>query len=666
MIFALIGNQNSGKTTLFNALTGANQHVGNFPGITVAQKVGTITGTSHQVVDLPGIYSLRPYSKEEILTRDFIRKQRPDAIINIVDASNLERNLYLTLQLLTLQVPTVIAVNMMDVLLENGGDLDVDEMEKALGVPVVPISASKNRGLFQLLETLIKTAAAGTLPKRQNVYQDGPVQRCIEKVSAIVKRHKQQDTVSDLFYAVGLIEGEPEIYALLPLMPDEKARVSRYISEMERAAGMDRNSALADSRYRFIESVCGKCLVKGKENRRRRLSAGIDQILISRYLAIPLFAGIMALVLFMTFGLIGAWLSDRMADAVNGFMLLADHWLRIHEISPPLRRLVVEGVFAGVGSVLRFLPLIVTLFFFLSVLEDSGYMARVAFILDRPMRWLGLSGKSIVPMLIGFGCSVPAVMATRTLSTRRDRSLTILLLPFMSCSAKLPIYSLFAAAFFPGWEPAVMAALYLGGIFMGILAALVMKKTVLTGQRDPFVMELPDYRFPTARSTFLLMWEKAKDFMKRAFTVVFLSSVLIWFLRSFDLRLRMVENSAQSILASMGRWAAPIFTPLGFGDWRMVTALICGFTAKEAVVSTFSVILGVTTQTLPTALRQLFTPAAAASFLTFCLLYTPCVAAVAALRRELGSARKTVVVILLQCAVAWLAAFIVYRVGTYF
>ena len=666
MIFALAGNQNCGKTTLFNALTGSNQHVGNFPGVTVDQKVGTIRGTDHQVVDLPGIYSIRPYTQEEIVTRDFILNSKPDAIINIVDATNIERNLYLTLQLLSLKIPTVIALNMMDELTGNGGSIDVKKMSQALGVPVVPISAVKNQGISELVDILLSTAQNRVLPKVQDFCPDGPVHRCIHAVCHIIEDHAQRARISRRFAATKLIEGEADFFNLLQLSQNEKELIEHSIIEMEADTGLDRNAALADMRYNFIDSVCAGCVKKASESKEHRRSVEIDRVLTNRYLAIPLFIAIMGLVFFLTFNVVGAFLSDVMEYAVDGLTMLADRALTAYDINPVVHSLIIDGIFAGVGSVLSFLPLIVTLFFFLSILEDSGYMARVAFVMDKLLRKIGLSGRSFVPMLIGFGCSVPAIMATRTLSSNRDRKMTILLTPFMSCSAKIPIYTLFAAAFFPGKELPVMILLYFGGMAVGILMALVLKTTMFRGNPVPFVMELPNYRFPSAKSVLLLMWEKAKDFLTRAFTVIFMATVIIWFLQSFDLKLNVVSDGTQSILARLGQLVAPLFAPLGFGDWRMVTALVSGFTAKEAVVSTFGVILGVSAEQLQVALHSLFTPLSAASFLTFCLLYTPCVAAVATIRRELGSKWKTVAVVIAQCLVAWLAALLVYQIGGFF
>lgn len=663
MIFALAGNQNCGKTTLFNALTGANQHVGNFPGVTVDQKNGTIKGTNHQVVDLPGIYSIRPYSQEEIVTRDFILNEKPDAIINIVDATNLERNLYLTLQLLTLRVPTVIALNMMDELRGNGGSVDVKKMMDALGVPVVPISAVKKQGISELVEILLKTAKEKQLPKVLDFCPDGPVHRCIHAVSHIIEDHATNVDISRRFCAMKLIEGEQEFVDLLQLSQNEIELIEHSVIEMENDRGLDRNAALADMRYNFIEKVCRDCLVRAQESKEHRRSVHIDRILTNRYLAIPVFVAIMGLVFYLTFNVFGAWFSDLLAYSIDGLTMLADDLLTRYGLNPVVHSLIIDGIFAGVGSVLSFLPVIVVLFFFLSMLEDSGYMARVAFVMDKLLRKIGLSGRSFVPMLIGFGCSVPGIMATRTLSSNRDRKMTIMLTPYMSCSAKVPIYSVFAAAFFPGRELPVMIALYFGGMAVGVLVALVLNKTSFRGEPVPFVMELPNYRLPSARSVLLLMWEKAKDFLQRAFTVIFVATVLIWFLQTFDVRFNVVSDSADSILAAIGRLVAPIFAPLGFGDWRMVTALVSGFTAKEAVVSTFGVILGVGTEHLSAALHSIFGVASACSFLAFCLLYTPCVAAVAAIRRELNSGWKAFGVVVLQCVVAWIVAFVVYRIG---
>ena len=664
MIFALVGNQNCGKTTLFNALTGSNQHVGNFPGVTVDQKVGEVKGAPNcSVVDLPGIYSIRPYSQEEIVTRDFVLGGKPDGIINIVDATNIERNLYLTLQLLELRIPTVVALNMMDELTGNGGSVDIQKMSKALGVPVVPISAAKNEGVSELTRQFVRVAKERILPKVMDFCPVGPVHRCIHAVSHLIEDHAQRAGISPRFCATKLIEGDESFLEMLELRQNERELLEHSVIEMEHDSGMDRNAALAAMRYDFIEKVAAESVVKAHESREHRRSMRIDAVLTNRYAAIPLFLGIMFLVFYLTFHVVGAWLSDLLSLGIDGVTALVDRGLTAYGINPVVHSLIVDGVFAGVGSVLSFLPLIVVLFFFLSVLEDTGYMARVAFVMDKLLRKIGLSGRSFVPMLIGFGCSVPAIMATRTLSSDRDRKMTILLTPYMSCSAKIPIYAVFSAAFFPKYAAFVMIGLYALGIVLGILVALVLKGTLFQGKPVPFVMELPNYRFPSPRNVAILLWEKAWDFIRRAFTVIFTATILIWFLQTFDLRLNVVSNSADSILALVGRWIAPVFQPLGFGDWRAVTALISGFTAKEAVISTLGVLLGVGMDNLGPALGTLFTPLAAGSFLIFTLLYTPCVAAVATIRRELGSKLQTLGVVVMQCVVAWLAAGIFYQLG---
>ncbi|MEI3060584.1 MAG: ferrous iron transport protein B [Oscillospiraceae bacterium] len=569
MIFALVGNQNCGKTTLFNALTGSNQHVGNFPGVTVDQKVGEVKGAPNcSVVDLPGIYSIRPYSQEEIVTRDFVLGGKPDGIINIVDATNIERNLYLTLQLLELRIPTVVALNMMDELTGNGGSVDIQKMSKALGVPVVPISAAKNEGVSELTRQFVRVAKERILPKVMDFCPVGPVHRCIHAVSHLIEDHAQRAGVSPRFCATKLIEGDESFLEMLELRQNERELLEHSIIEMEHDSGMDRNAALAAMRYDFIEKVAAESVVKAHESREHRRSMRIDAVLTNRYAAIPLFLGIMFLVFYLTFHVVGAWLSDLLSLGIDGVTALVDRGLTAYGINPVVHSLIVDGVFAGVGSVLSFLPLIVVLFFFLSVLEDTGYMARVAFVMDKLLRKIGLSGRSFVPMLIGFGCSVPAIMATRTLSSDRDRKMTILLTPYMSCSAKIPIYAVFSAAFFPKYAAFVMIGLYALGIVLGILVALVLKGTLFQGKPVPFVMELPNYRFPSPRNVAILLWEKAWDFIRRAFTVIFTATILIWFLQTFDLRLNVVSNSADSILALVGRWIAPVFQPLGFGDWR--------------------------------------------------------------------------------------------------
>ena len=665
MIFALAGNQNCGKTTLFNALTGSNQHVGNFPGVTVDQKVGEIKdGKSGSVVDLPGIYSLRPYTQEEIVTRDFILKEKPDGIINIVDATNIERNLYLTLQLLELRVPMVLALNMMDEVRANGGTIDVQELSSCLGIPVVPISAVKGEGVSELLDQAVHTARSKTLPK---VYDfcagDSPVHRCIHAVVHMIQDHADKAGVPARFATTKLIEGDEGMLRQLQLDQNEKELLEHCIVQMEKESGLDRNAALADMRYSFIENVVDICVVKCHESKEHRRSVQMDKILTGKYTALPVFFGVMFLIFYLTFDLIGQNLSDFLSLGIDKLTMLVDRGLTAYGINPVVHSLIVDGIFAGVGSVLSFLPIIVTLFFFLSILEDTGYMARVAFVMDRLLRRIGLSGRSFVPMLIGFGCTVPAIMATRTVSSDRDRKMTILLTPYMSCSAKIPIYAVFSAAFFPKHAALVMIGLYVTGILLGILLALVLKGTAFRGQPVPFVMELPNYRMPSAKSVGLLLWEKARDFLERAFTVIFLATIIIWFLQTFDAKLNVVMDSADSLLAMVGQFIAGIFRPLGFNDWRVATALISGFTAKEAVVSTLAVLLGTNTAALGSVLGTLFTPLSALSFLVFTLLYTPCIAAVATIRRELGSVWKMLGVVVLQCGVAWLAAMLVYRIG---
>jgi ferrous iron transport protein B len=657
MIFALVGNQNCGKTTLFNQLTGSNQHVGNFPGVTVDQKTGAVRGQKNcQVVDLPGIYSLRPYTSEEIVTRDFILNGKPDGIINIVDATNLERNLYLTLQVLTLQIPTVLALNMMDELTGNGGSVDVAGMSELLGVPVVPICAAKGEGVQELIDEVIHTAENQIKPSVYDFCPKGPVHRCIHSVCHQIEDHAQRAGVGTRFAATKLIEGDPLVVKQLQLDQNEMELLEHSVVQMEQERGLDRQAALADMRYRYIEDVVAKTVVKPRESKEHLRSVGIDKVLTDKYLAIPIFVGIMILIFYLTFNVIGKFLSNLLALGISSLSTLVDEGLTAYGLNRVVHSLVVDGIFKGVGSVLSFLPVIVTLFFFLSILEDTGYMARVAFVMDKLLRKIGLSGKSIVPMLIGFGCTVPAVMATRTLSSERDRTMTILLTPFMSCSAKIPIYAFFAAAFFPTSGALVMIILYFGGILMGILAALVLDKAVFRGKPVPFVMELPNYRFPSAKSVALLLWEKAKDFLQRAFTIIFFATIIIWFLQTFDTRLNVVTSSSESLLAMLGQLLAPIFAPLGFGDWRCATALVTGFIAKESVVSTLEILLG------KAAISTLFTTRSAVSFLAFTLLYTPCVAAISAIRHEVGSTLRAVGISLSQCCIAWIAAFVVYQI----
>ena len=659
MIFALAGNQNCGKTTLFNALTGSNQHVGNFPGVTVDRKSGEIRGVKNAaVVDLPGIYSLRPYTQEEIVSRDFILNEKPDGIINIVDATNIERNLYLTLQLLELRTPMVLALNMMDEVNANGGSIDVRKMSKALGIPVVPISAARDEGVSELIDQAVQTVRAGTLPQVTDFCgADSPVHRCLHAVVHLIADHADRLHIPARFCAAKLIEGDEALAERLGLDQNEKELLEHCVVQMETEGGLDRNAALADMRYQFIEGVVRDSVVKCHESREHQRSLAADRILTGRYTALPVFFGVMLLVFYLTFDVIGAAFStllDLGIDAVTG---LADRALTAYGINPVAHSLVIDGIFAGVGGVLSFLPIIVTLFFFLSILEDTGYMARVAFVMDKLLRKIGLSGRSIVPMLIGFGCSVPAIMATRTVSSDRDRKMTILLTPYMSCSAKIAIYAFFTDALFPKYKALVMLGLYLLGILVGILAALIMKGTAFRGKPVPFVMELPNYRLPSLKNVGLLLWEKASDFLRRAFTVIFLASIVIWFLQTFDTRLNVVTDNGASLLALVGRLLAPLFAPLGFGDWRCVTALISGFIAKESVVSTLQVLLG------GAALTTLFTLRSAVSFLVFTLLYTPCVAAIATIRRELGSRWATLGVVVMQCTVAWVVSFLAYTVA---
>lgn len=664
MIFALAGNQNCGKTTLFNQLTGANQHVGNFPGVTVDQKIGEIRSVKNgSVVDLPGIYSIRPYTNEEIVTRDFILNEKPDGIINIVDATNIERNLYLTLQLLEMHTPMVLALNMMDEVRGNGGSIDYRKMSLELGIPVVPISAVKDEGTEELIEAIMEVSQKKIYPKVMDFCEQGPVHRCIHAVSHQVEDHAMNIGMSPRFAATKIVEGDTDIINKLELSQNELDMMEHSISEMEKDCGLDRNAALADMRYTFIEKVCGKTVKKCQESREHIRSVKIDNVLTNKYLAIPMFLTIMLTIFWLTFNVIGAALSDLLAIGIDALTAACDRGLTNYGINPVVHSLVIDGVFAGVGSVLSFLPIIVVLFFFLSILEDSGYMARVAFVMDRPLRKIGLSGRSFVPMLVGFGCTVPAVMATRTLSSERDRKMTIMLTPYMSCSAKIPIYSVFAAAFFPGKEAIVMICLYAAGILVGILSALVLNHTVFRGNPIPFVMELPNYRFPSVKSVGRLMWDKAKDFIERAFTVIFIATLIIWFLQTFDIRFNVVTESGDSLLALVGQLISPIFAPLGFSDWRVSTALITGFTAKEAVVSTLSVLTGTAVAQLSEVLGAMFSGISAVSFLIFTLLYTPCVAAVAAIKRELNSGCRAALLVLLQCAVAWLAAFLVYQTG---
>jgi ferrous iron transport protein B len=665
MIFALAGNQNCGKTTLFNVLTGSNQHVGNFPGVTVDQKIGDIRGVKDcQVVDLPGIYSIRPYTNEEIVTRDFILNNHPDGIINIVDATNIERNLYLTLQLLELHIPMVLALNMMDEVRGNGGSIDVQKMSESIGIPCIPISAVKDEGISELIHQITNVAENRIFPAVHDFCSPGPVHRCIHAVAHVIEDHAQKIRVSPRFCATKIIEGDSSFADKLGLDQNERDLIEHSIVEMEHDTGFDRNEALADMRYSFIENVVRESVIKAHESREHQQSMRIDRVLTGKYTAIPCFFGIMFLVFFLTFNVIGKWLSDLLSLGIDALTGIVDRGLTAYGINPIVHSMVIDGAFAGVGSVLSFLPIIVTLFFFLSILEDTGYMARIAFIMDRSLRKIGLSGRSFVPMLIGFGCSVPAIMSTRTLSSERDRKMSILLVPYMSCSAKIPIYAVFCAAFFPKTAALMMIALYMTGIVVGIVVALILKKTRFRGNPVPFVMELPNYRFPSAKNVALLLWEKARDFLERAFTTIFIATMIIWFLQTFDTRLNPVSDSSASLLAMIGQLISPIFRPLGFADWRITTALISGFTAKEAVVSTLSVLLGTSMSQLPAALSAMFSPLSAVSFLIFTLLYTPCIAAISTVRGELKSSWEAVKLVIMQCAVAWLTAFLFYSIAT--
>ena len=662
LTFALAGNQNCGKTTLFNQLTGSNQHVGNFPGVTVDRKDGVIRGHENTLVtDLPGIYSMSPYSSEELVTRRFVLEEHPKGIINIVDATNIERNLYLTMQLMELDVPMVLALNMMDEVRENGGSIRVNEMEAMLGIPVVPISAAKNEGIAELVDHAVHVAKYQESPGRQDFCdageQGGAVHRCLHAIMSLIEDHAEQAGIPVRFAASKLAEGDSLVLERLGLDQNEKETLEHIICQMEKERGLDRAAAIADMRFSFIQKVCASSVVKPRESREHARSVRMDRILTGKYTAIPAFIAIMALVFWLTFNVIGAFLADLLDMGIGWLTDLVDAAMTAGHVNPVLHSLVIDGIFNGVGSVLSFLPIIVTLFFFLSMLEDSGYMARVAFVMDKLLRKIGLSGRSVVPMLIGFGCTVPGVMASRTLPSERDRKMTILLTPYMSCSAKLPIYAFFAEAFFPRNGALVMIGLYFIGILVGILMALLLRGTAFRGEAVPFVMELPNYRMPGAKNVGLLLWDKAKDFLQRAFTVIFIATIVIWFLQTFDTRLNIVTDSQDSILAMVAGWIAPIFAPLGFGDWRISTALITGFMAKESVVSTLSVLFGSTA-----ALTSMLTPLSAMSLLVFCLLYTPCVAAIASVRRELGG-RWAFGVALGQCAIAWVAAGAVQLFG---
>lgn len=663
LTFALAGNQNCGKTTLFNQLTGSSQHVGNFPGVTVDRKDGSIRGKSNTLVtDLPGIYSMSPYSSEEIVTRNFVLNEHPRGIINIVDATNIERNMYLTMQLMELDIPMVLALNMMDEVRENGGSVLVNEMEEMLGIPVIPISAAKNEGIDELVAHAVHVAKYQEKPRTIDfcdVNEDGgAVHRCLHAIMHLIEDHAKAADIPMRFAAAKLAEGDQLIMDSLNLDQNEKEMLEHIIKQMETERGLDRAAAIAHMRFDFIEKVCDETVVKPKESKEHLRSMKIDRILTGKYTAIPCFIGIMGLVFYLTFGVIGAFLQNLLDMGITALGNIADQWMAASNVNSVLHSLVMDGVFNGVGSVLSFLPIIVTLFFFLSLLEDSGYMARVAFVMDKLLRKIGLSGRSIVPMLVGFGCTVPGVMASRTLPSERDRKMTILLTPFMSCSAKLPIYAFFTAAFFPKYGAIVMIALYFGGIIMGILMALLLRRTLFSGEAVPFVMELPNYRMPGAKNVGHLLWDKAKDFLQRAFTVIFMATLVIWFLQTFNTHLNIVSDSKDSILAMVAGVVAPIFKPMGFGDWRISTALITGFMAKESVVSTLSILFGNTD-----VLLSCISTVSAASLLAFCLLYTPCVAAIASIKRELGG-KWAFFVVIAQCVIAWLVAFAVYAIGS--
>ena len=665
LTFALVGNQNSGKTTLFNQLTGAKQHVGNFPGVTVDRKDGVIRGYSNtSITDLPGIYSMSPYSSEEMVSRSFVLNEKPKAIINIVDATNIERNLYLTMQLLEMDVPVVIALNMMDEVTGNGGSIDVNRMEALLGTPVVPISAMKNQGIDELIKHAVHIAKYQEKPTRQDFCgqedHGGAVHRCLHAVIHLISDHAAEAGLPVRFAASKIIEGDEAILKQLELDQNEEEMLEHIILQMEKERGLDHSAAMADMRFSFITKVCRECVRKPAETREHRRSARIDELLTGKFTAIPVFIAVMGLVFYLTFILIGPWLQSLMETGIGALTDLVDSTLTRAGVNDVIHDLVINGIFEGVGSVVSFLPVIVTMFFFLSLLEDSGYIARVAFVMDRILRMLGLSGRSIVPMLIGFGCTVPAVMSTRTLPSERDRRMTILLTPFFSCTAKLPIYGFFITVFFPKYRWLIITGLYIFGILTGVLAALLFKKTLFRGEPVPFVMELPNYRIPSPRTTIQLLWEKSKDFLQRAFSVILIATILVWFLSNFDFRFNLVSDSADSILSVVSGILVPLFRPVGLGDWRIISALISGFMAKESVVSVMQVIFG-----SEEAIRMILTPVAAASMLVFSLLYTPCVASIAAIRRELGQ-KWALSVVLWQCAIGWAAALIVRLIGMAF
>ncbi len=662
LTFALAGNQNCGKTTLFNQLTGSNQHVGNFPGVTVDQKSGNIKGDPNTLVtDLPGIYSLSPYTSEEVVSRRFILEEKPTGIINIVDATNLERNLYLTMQLMELNIPMVLALNMMDELTGNGGCVHINEMEDMLGIPVVAISAAKNEGVGELIDHALHIAKYQERPGRMDFCDEkdhnGAVHRCLHGIMHLIEDHALKAGIPPRFAATKLVEGDEQILEAMKLTDNEKKMLEHIICQMEEERGLDRAAAIADMRFAFIQKLVEECVVKPLESKERERSRRADRILTGKFTAIPAFAVIMSLVFYLSFNVIGAWLQGILEGGIEAFTALVDGAMLSWRVNPVLRSLVIDGIFNGVGSVLSFLPIIVTLFFFLSLLEDTGYMARVAFVMDKLLRKIGLSGRSIVPMLIGFGCTVPGVMASRTLPAERDRKMTIMMTPFMSCTAKLPIYGFFTATFFPKASGLIMVVLYFTGILVGIITALFLKNTMFKGEAVPFVLELPNYRMPGIKNVAQLLWEKARDFLQRAFTVIFLATIVIWFLQTFDLQMNMVTDSQDSILALLAGGIAPIFAPLGFGDWRISTALISGFMAKESVVSTLTVLFGSTAN-----LMAVLSPLGAAALLVFCLLYTPCIAAISSIKRELGT-KWALGIVFMQCAIAWVCAFLVSGIG---
>lgn len=663
IVFALAGNQNCGKTTLFNQLTGSNQHVGNFPGVTVDRKSGVIKGyPGTEVVDLPGIYSLSPYTSEEIVSRQFILEEKPSAIINIIDATNIERNLYLTMQLLELNIPIVIALNMMDEMTGNGGSVLINEMEEILQVPVIPTSAAKNQGVEELAEHAVRIARLGETHGRVDFCNpkdhNGAVHRAIHGIMSLVGDHAEAAGIPVRFAVTKLIEGDPLVTKALALTENEEEMVEKIIRQMEAECGMDRSAAMADMRYTFIRRLCHQTVIKPKESKERIRSQKLDSFLTGKWTAIPAFVAIMGLVFWLTFNVIGAFFQNLLDEGIQILTQWTDQWLTAMHVATPIHSLIIDGVFTGVGSVLSFVPIVVVLYLFLSLLEDSGYMARVAFFMDKLLRRVGLSGRSIVPMLVGFGCSVPAIMSSRTLPSERDRKMTLLLIPFMSCSAKMPIYAFFANAFFPKYAALVMVSMYFIGILMAILIALIGKNTVFKGEAVPFVMELPNYRMPGAKSVLQLMWDKAKDFLQRAFSVIFIGTIVVWFLQNFNFSMNMVSDPQASMLAALAGFLVPLFIPLGFGSWQMVTALISGFLAKESVVSMMAVVYGGTA-----AVRSAITPLAAFTFMVFCLLYTPCIAAVATIRKEQGRG-AAILMVIFQCVVAWLVAWAVHLMGS--